>query len=345
MRLLSLLVCLGLPLAGDVRPLMAHEPIHYILDTDLASDCDDAGAIAMANALLDMGEVDILAMMVSTGGDTCAPALSAINTWYGHGSIPIGTLKNPSFWTGGSPGQPAGAFNFESYTPILAEKYPNAFRHGEKIPDAVMLYRETLAKQPDGSVVINTIGPLINLANLLHSAPDKHSPLSGVDLIARKVKLLVITGGKNPAGTSSNFSKAGASVYTRTVVGNWPTPMVFVGNTVGGDVLTGWQRNTTATEGNPARAAYRLFFAGDASKERPSWDHAGVLYAIRGKGPWFELVEGGHQVVADDGSTTWTAGAIPGRQQAYLRKIVKKEVLKKVFEDLMTQGRSTRSKE
>lgn len=339
MKLRSCLLGVVALLSFDLAVLNAGEPPRYILDTDLASDCDDAGAIAMANALMDRGEVRILAMMISTGGRYGAPALSAINTWYGHGDIPIGTLKNPSFWSGGGLNQHAGAQNYESYTPALAERFPTKLKSGDEAPDATDLYRRVLAAQPDASVVINTVGPLINLARLMESGPDDHSSLNGVELVRKKVKHLVVTGGKNPSGTSSNFSKSGAGIYTRTVLNGWPTPVIFIGNEVGGTVFTGWKRNPEATEGNPAREAYRLFHAGNALKERASWDHAGVLYAIRGPGELFELVDGGYQKVADDGSTTWTTGEAPGRRHSYVRKRVKDAVLKDVFEELMTQGR------
>ena len=114
--------------------LGAAEPVRYILDTDIASDCDDAGAVAMVNSLIDSGEANVLAMMVSTGGQYGAPALSAINSWHGHGEIPIGTLKNAKFWVGGSPEQPAGAHNYESYNRVLAEKYPVQVRKGDDAP-------------------------------------------------------------------------------------------------------------------------------------------------------------------------------------------------------------------
>ncbi|MBC8041728.1 MAG: nucleoside hydrolase [Opitutaceae bacterium] len=311
----------------------------YILDTDLASDCDDAAAVAIANVLMRQGEVRVLAMMVSTGGPYGAPALSAINTWYGHPDIPVGTLKDPSFWSGGGLDKPAGSKNYESYTPALVKRFPTALKSGADAPDATDLYRRILAAQPDASVVINTIGPLINLARLMESTADAHSPLDGWALIQKKVKRLVVTGGKNPAGSSSNFSKSGAGIYTRTVLNGWPTPIVFVGNEVGGPVLTGWKRNAEANKGNPAREAYRLFHGGDVLKERASWDQAGILYAIRGEGALFELVEGGYQQVAEDGSTTWTAGEAPGRRHTYVRKRVGDAVLKDLFEGLMTQGR------
>jgi hypothetical protein len=41
-------------------------PVHLIIDTDLFSDTDDAGALAIANAAQDNGKVDLLGVMVDT---------------------------------------------------------------------------------------------------------------------------------------------------------------------------------------------------------------------------------------------------------------------------------------
>jgi hypothetical protein len=314
-------------------------PVRLILDTDIASDCDDAGAVAMVNALQDLGEVEILAVAVSTGGPAGAPAVAAINAWYGHGDIPVGTLKDPAFWVGGSPGAPAGAQNYRSYSPFLAEHFPSPLRSGDDAPDARDLYRRILAAQADGSATICTIGPLINLCRLLHTAADAHSPLDGQALVAAKVKKLVVCGGRNPAGTSSNFSKSGAGPYAQETIRRWPTPVVFVGNEVGGTIRTGWSRNREATASHPARAAYRLFHGGDDRGTRASWDQAGVLYAVRGLGDLYELVENGHLECDARGWTRWIEGPHPARRHAYLRK--RPDVddrLKDTIEELMTQA-------
>lgn len=320
-------------------PLMAAEtPVKYILDTDIASDCDDAGAMAVAHALADANEAEILAVMVSTGGPYSAPAVSAINTWYGRGAVPIGTLKQPKFWAGGGEDEPSGAANFESYTPYLAREFPTKLKSGEDAPDAVKLYRQVLAAQPDNSVVINTIGPLINLANLLETKGDEVSPLTGPDLVRAKVRLLVITGGKNPQGTSSNFSKAGAGPYAKAVIDGWPGRVVFVGNEVGGTIKSGWPKADPDPKENPARAAYRLFHKGDSAKKRDSWDQAGVLFAIRGLDRFFELVEDGIMVCDESGKTEWRSGVLAEddvRDHAYLRKITEDDEIRFVFEDLM----------
>ena len=46
--------------------------------------------------------------------------------------------------------------------------------------------RKILSEQPDGSVSIAQVGFFTNLSRLLDSKPDKTSPLSGRELIAKK---------------------------------------------------------------------------------------------------------------------------------------------------------------
>jgi hypothetical protein len=336
---LATVLCIAVLFINIVFLLPASSaPLKYILDTDIASDCDDAGALAMVNGLADLGELELLAVMVSTGGPYGAPAVSAINHWYGRSYVPIGTLKEDGFWVGGSKDAPAGALNYESYNHHLAENYPTTITSGTAAPDARPLYRRILAQQPDGSVLINTIGPLINLVHLMETGPDDHSAATGMELIRAKVRLLVIAGGRNPEGTSSNFSKQGAGPYAKKVIDEWPTRIVFAGNDIGGSILTGWSRNREGTEGNPARTAYRLFHGGDPLKKRPSWDQAAVLFAIRGLGEVYELVEDGQMTCTPQGQNRWVAGKAAGKQHAYVRKLENTDArIAETIEELMTR--------
>src|SRR5438552_5011159 len=150
-------------------------PPKIIFDTDMATDCDDAGALAILHALADNGECEILATMVSSGNPWSAPAVDAINTYYGRPELPIGTAKGDGPRVG------------SSYAQRLAGEFPHHLRSGDDAPDAAGLYRDILEKQPDQSIIIVTVGYLINLKNLLQlPAGAGHS--SGQDIIGRKVK-------------------------------------------------------------------------------------------------------------------------------------------------------------
>lgn len=69
-------------------------------------------------------------------------------------------------------------------------RYPHDLLSGKDAPDAVKLLRQTLAKSADQSIVIAQVGFSTNIANLLDSPPDDLCPLSGVELVKQKVRLL-----------------------------------------------------------------------------------------------------------------------------------------------------------
>ena len=130
------------------------------------------------------------------------------------------------------------------------------------------VYRRVLASQPDRSVVISSIGILSNLASLLQSKPDKYSPLHGYELIAAKVSLLAIMGGKFPKGFSCNLSGGlrnknnhqVASKASAYVADNWPSEskIIWSGFEVGVHVQSGGKRFQdcgVATSKNPCREA------------------------------------------------------------------------------------------
>ena len=82
-----------------------------------------------------------------------------------------------------------------------------------------------------------SIGPLTNLRNLLKSGPDKHSPLGGRESGEAEGPRLGLHGRPFPKGKEFNLECDGpASAY---VVRHWPTPVVFSGNEIGVEILTG----------------------------------------------------------------------------------------------------------
>lgn len=332
MRLLSRLVWLAalaltLLAAHEVCPA-AEPPKNIIFDTDMGGDCDDVGALYILHGAVTRGEARLLATMGCVSADAIAPALDAINTWFGRPDIPVGTLKDPGFLVG------------PHYTAELARRFPHQLPGGKDYPDAVTLYRQVLAKQPDGSVVVVAVGPLRNLANLLRSRPDEASPLDGPALIAKKVKRLDVMGGTYPPSANKkdgewNFKQDPAAAAL--VCSAWPTPVLFNGE--GGSTCSGRRVTYEMPEHNPLTMAYRAFpgvgFAGD----RLSWDPISCLVAVRGAAPWYEVVSGGVNVVdAATGVNTWQPGS--NRGHSYLVLKAPKPDVETSLEDLMVAGKA-----
>ena len=241
---------------------LSEQPCLLILDTDISSDVDDVGAVALAHGLAEQGLVDIIAMMVSSGDPWGVPCLDAINTWFGRPDIPIGMVKGKS------------VKHTSKYTRMIAEEFPHDSRGGAKTLDAVRLYRRILSTQADNSVTVVTIGYLTNLHNLLLSEADATSPLNGKALVRPKIKRLVCMGGSYPSGREWNFYQdTSATTY---VVNHWPTPVVFSGFETGRDIRTGVGLQK-ATLNNPVRRSYELY---NGLTDRSSWDQVAVYYAV-----------------------------------------------------------------
>lgn len=297
-------------------------PVGIILDTDIGPDCDDAGAVAVLHALASLGEVEILGMMHCTSSKWGAGCLDALNTYYGRPDIPIGTLKTSGFLDDDSV--------HAKYNKGVAEHYPNRFREGAEPPDAVALYRQLLAGGERQSVVIVAIGPLPNLLNLLRSQPDEYSSLSGIQLVADKVKHLVVMGGAFPSGREWNFQMHPASA--QYVASHWPTPITFAGFEIGADIHTGRRLFTHSKPDNPVRKSYE-WYVGEGG-DRHSWDLTAVLYAARGAYPYWDTVLGTVEV-ADNGENGWTVGE--NSRHAYLTVKMDPQQVADILEELMVK--------
>ena len=68
-------------------------PVTLIFDTDMGNDVDDALALGLIHALQSQGECKLLAVTVTKDNPFAAPCCDAINTFYGRGDVPIGTVR------------------------------------------------------------------------------------------------------------------------------------------------------------------------------------------------------------------------------------------------------------
>ncbi|MEO5602589.1 MAG: nucleoside hydrolase [Cyclobacteriaceae bacterium] len=296
-----------------------------IFDTDIAEDCDDVGAMAVLHALADKGELEILGMMVSMPVKFGAPALDAINTFYNRPNILVGTLKNSQ--------DSLGAKGLTVYNKDLALRFPNDLKDSSNAPNSVTLYRQLLEREKDTSVVILTVGPLTNLYHLMQSQPDAISSLDGMALIRKKVKRLIIAGGKLPEGSSYNFHLApDKSEY---VINHWPIELWFVPNELGDNVFTGTEMMANTTRENPIHEAYRLYsLAHPGWQFRPSWDQMAVLVAARGGAGLFKMDTTG-SVTASKAFIKWNPGL--SKNHRWYQNNSSIEQRRKVVEELMME--------
>jgi len=287
----GLLLCFQKESLGEKR-----EPVKIIFDSDMAPDFDDVGAIAILHAFAARGECEILATVASDGYEKTAPTLEVFNRYFGKPDIPVG-----------APGKEAPVVaSSNHWNDSLIVKYLPQKKTNADYPSATGVYRNVLAKQPDRSVVIVTVGFLSNLADLLNSGSDQFSPLSGKDLVARKVKKWVAMAGGFPEGNEFNVNQhAKASEY---VFQNWPTPILFSGFEIGAKIMTGSKVSEIGSENSPVHWAYKYCLETYDKKPtltRNSWDHTAVLCAVRNPEDYFYVVGNGTFVCNPDGSNSW----------------------------------------
>lgn len=265
-----------------------------IFDTDMGSDCDDVGALAILHTYQNQGKTKLLGCIYSSGKVPFgAGIIDAINTYYGRGNIPIGAEYDTSF------GDPVDK--------MLAGKLARdtaAFGHdvifNRDVPEHVPVNRRLLAAQGDQSVTYLTVGHTKALHDLLKSEPDNISELSGMELVRKKVKRWVALGGlkanlSTDYGSKDwNFFRNGTQAYTDYLLENFPGPVYLIN--AGSDVLTG-QSLVHAKSGTIVRTAYRDWLWEVEEKTlldgRPSWDLAAACFAVEMGSPYFEVPEKG----------------------------------------------------
>lgn len=290
MRFLTLL-CLS------CLTLSAAEPVRIIFDTDMGNDVDDALALAELHAFESRGEAKLLAVTITKDNRWAPVFVDVLNTFYGRPDIPIGMVKNGKTPQDGN------------YTRQVSARYNPRLAPDAKLPDAVLLLRKTLAAQPDGSVVIVQVGFSTNLARLLESGPDDSSPLNGLDLAARKVRLLSIMGGEFRPGRNAEYNITNDIPAAQKVFRDWPGPIVTSGFDIGETIKYPAQNIEKDFQWlryqHPLADAYRAYKK--MPYDEPLWDPTAALYAVRPD--YFGTSLNGVISVDEKGVTSFTPSA------------------------------------
>jgi len=309
--------------AVNVFGQKADKSVHIIFDSDMGPDYDDVGAITILHALADKGEAKILATMASTKYEGVAGILSVFNTYFKRAGIPVGVPK----------GNALDLRDWQHWTDTLLAKYPHKIKSNGEAWDAVKLYRKILAAQPDGSVTIVTIGFFTNVSNLLNTGEDEYSSLTGIELVKKKVKLLVSMAGKFPSGYEFNVMKDISA--SNNVFENWPTRIIFSGFEIGEKIKAGLPLiHKESIKNDPVKDVFRISIplAKEDSSGRKSWDETAVLVAIKGYSTWYTLHKGKMEPVTADGKNNWDEN---GTAQAYLVEKVDYKVVQDLINELI----------
>ena len=309
-------------------------PIPVILDTDIWGDIDDVLALAALHALQDRGEVQILAITCSMTDKSSMRFIDMLNTFYGHGDIPVGLVSSgvepPPTWRGdGAQMQERAAMYTEYITSLRNQNgnslFPCTLPFENDYIDSVTLLRQTLVKAQDNSVAVIGVGFFTNLSRLLDSEPDQISSLRGSELVRHKVRFLSSMscmfedaryGTELVSRAKSEYNIRHDIPSARAVFDRWPRPIYicpfelgFSLRVQGGDIA----RSFNYIADHPVQLTYRYMdetyrHSGTTTGElhdHKTMDLMAVLYAGRSTWGYFSRTDVGKVHISSDGISSF----------------------------------------
>ena len=285
--------------------VFAAEPVRFVFDTDLGNDVDDSMALAVIHALQNRNECELLAITTTKDSPYVVPMIDVLNTFYGRPEIPVAVVKNGMTKEDGKYNRQVLDLKGNDGKPRYSRK--RTPEDSAKLPDAVPFLRKLLVAEPDHSVVLVQVGFFTNFARLLDTSADDISPLTGKELIAKKVKLLSLMAGAfdEPPGFKEYNVKIDIP-SAKKMVTEWPTEMVFSGHEIGRLIQhpgASMKEDYGYVQYHPLKDAYHFYRGLDNSQ--PTYDLTSVLYAVRPNRGYFDLSPPGTVTVLDDGQTTF----------------------------------------
>jgi len=252
--------------------------VKLVIETDIFSDVDDVGALALANVFMNYGDAELMAVSVNTHSRWGAPMAQLVNEFYGHDGVPVGGILPLD-----------DSVAERDYAKCVVQR----FGHALDVSDAYGVLRDAFTSTSDEKITLVSIGFYQNLVRLLDEL--------GADETSRMVERTVVMAGMFPAGYEFNITEYPA--VSQRFVNGWPGEIVFVGWEVGSDVITGGFSNWPKHDSNPVAAAYSAFLGSDPG--RPSWDPITVDVAVGTSTGFYDLSEPGWVHVDSDGRTWW----------------------------------------
>lgn len=321
----------GLHCSTAVAPEI--KPIPVIFDTDIGNDIDDVLALQILFQYELEKKIDLLGITISKAYPRVVDYIDGYARLNNRGDIPLGFAYN-----GVNP-EPY------KYVPVTLDTTVNGQavlipqrKLDASIPEGYSLMRKLLAQQKDSSVVLVVVGPETNLERLLDSGADEYSPLTGIDLVKQKVKLVSIMGGLYnkdydfPEWNIVQDLKASQRVFEAC-----PVPIVASGFEVGTKLLypaTSILNDFKDGDSNPLVISYKVYQP--MPYDRPTWDLTSVLYGVEPEKGYFDLSPAGQIVVDSIGNTVFTEKQgglhqylkLKDNQQAIIDTMINKTVRK-----------------
>ena len=278
-----------------------------ILDTDIGSSTDDLFSLEMLYYYQQQGRCKLLGVVVDRMGEEYSACADVMNTYFNYCYVPIGLVRDgvrhPAVW-----------INYKALPDFTRADSTLMFAHSiddySTLPDGWQLYRRLLAAQPDHSVSICSIGFVASLVQLLESEGDAYSPLSGVELVRRKVKRLYIQGGSFGQSPEPDYNFLQGMDFAKAFFRLWPSDVDIIFDPMEtGDGIEYLPEQVIAdiswTDEHPIKQVYMVC---DCNTGQKMWDPLTVINAVEGDG-LFTLTERGTVVLDDEGTVIFTSSA------------------------------------
>ena len=288
---------------------------NLIIDTDFGFDCDDAGALAVANILINEGKINILAVTHSVNKKIGCDAIKLINDYYGNPDIPVGVAERYALnvdkfyeefyakfhYADGFPDWGEKPTFFKILNNLNLKKYKNVVYRPAK---EVII--EKFNESDDKSVTVVCIGQANNIADVLET--------NGA-LFKKKVKRVVVMCGNfddydYEYRLGDMYWKGEFNVLLdirsmQRLFAERDLPIFVLDFNQGFDVLSGASLQNQSD--NPVKMAYFVHGNG-INFNLPSWDIMALMFASGEFNDMFSLGEKGSVSVDDNGKTTFRQG-------------------------------------
>jgi hypothetical protein len=339
--------------------------INLIYDGDIGPDPCDFSTISILHEYHERQMINLTGVIGVTPDPYLASTFSIYNQLYGH-EIPIGAYREDT--SGGRISQDLKTEYYKALSwacrdpdpnKVIFDKYARAGTiTASDVLDSVEMYRYLLASALDDSITIYAAGQLYNFEGLLLTKADQYSPLTGAELLARKVNRFIFMGGYFPDSSvnewyrdntsdaewnwwgfgSRNTSKT--SLEAITAMGK---PVTYIGAEQGVRVLVGKEMAARLGRDHPTTEAFYLSTmlttknAGslELAAENPAYDEITLFHVVEdGVGQYFDRVPGKLQV-NEHGANTWLPATDSNESYLTIRNGVE-EALKEIITDRIT---------
>ena len=278
-----------------------------IFDTDIGSSADDLFALEMLYRYEDEGRCRLLGVMVDREGERNAAFADVMNTYFGHGDVPVGLIRNgikdPKVWIDYA--HVADTKDGEGH-----QMFSRSIADYSSLPDGWQLYRQLLAAQPDHSVSIVSVGFVTCLAQLLASGADEYSLLSGMELVRQKVKCAYVMGGIFGEAIEPDYNFGQGISFAMDFFRLWPkdVDIVFSPAEVGDPIEYVPEQVISDIAWTDVHPIKQVYLTCNCNTGQKMWDPMTVIHALEGDA-LFNISGRGTATITPNAETIFTPSA------------------------------------